>query len=146
MHCTCLCMYVDFYNVFGFFCAEQEALQLPHWIPLHPNQVQNSIVCTMCIDDQHSCHITFIIALLQAFPLLLSSIINISGMYQWPSLADVNTRARRLVSAWVKNQKREEQKQMHLIKVSILHSSVFITQRMICVCINYASIITRDRV
>ena len=35
----------------------------------------------------------------------------------WPSLADVNTRARRLVSAWLKQQKREEQKQAQLQKV-----------------------------
>ncbi|CAI8021600.1 Chromodomain-helicase-DNA-binding protein 7 [Geodia barretti] len=39
-----------------------------------------------------------------------------TGMYLWPTLADVNTRARRLVNAWIKNQKREEQKQVHLLK------------------------------
>ena len=42
----------------------------------------------------------------------------LSGMYVWPTLADVNTRARRLVSAWVKHQKKEEQKQVLLIKVN----------------------------
>ena len=40
------------------------------------------------------------------------------GQYPWPSLADVNTRARRYVSTWVKHQKREELKQAHLVKVS----------------------------
>lgn len=39
------------------------------------------------------------------------------GQLVWPSLADVNTRARRLVSAWLKQQKREEQKQLQLLKV-----------------------------
>ena len=43
-----------------------------------------------------------------------------TGQYAWPTLADVNTRARRLVSAWIKHQKREEQKQVNLIKVSII--------------------------
>ena len=42
-----------------------------------------------------------------------------TGLYAWPTLADVNTRARRLVSAWIKQQKREEQKQVNLMKVSI---------------------------
>ena len=45
-------------------------------------------------------------------------LLSFSGMYLWPTLADVNTRARRLVNAWIKNQKREEQKQVHLLKVS----------------------------
>jgi len=37
----------------------------------------------------------------------------------WPSLAEVNTRARRLVSAWLKQLKKEEQKLAQLQKVSI---------------------------
>ena len=46
-------------------------------------------------------------------------------MFIWPSLADVNTRARRLVSAWVKHQKREEQKQVHLMKVGTAFAPVY---------------------
>lgn len=36
------------------------------------------------------------------------------GHVVWPSLADVNTRARRLVSAWLKLQRREESRLAHL--------------------------------
>ena len=46
------------------------------------------------------------------------------GFYVWPSLAEVNTRARRYVSAWLKYQKREESKQVHLIRVSTGNSVV----------------------
>jgi hypothetical protein len=49
----------------------------------------------------------------------LYDLLSFSGMYLWPTLADVNTRARRLVNAWIKHQKREEQKQVHLLKVSL---------------------------
>ena len=38
----------------------------------------------------------------------------------WPSLADVNTRARRLVNAYLKQQKRDELRQVQLVKVSQL--------------------------
>lgn len=36
----------------------------------------------------------------------------------WPTLADVNTRARRLVNAYLKQQKRDELRQVQLVKVS----------------------------
>lgn len=42
-----------------------------------------------------------------------------TGQLMWPSLAEVNTRARRLVSAWLKQLKKEEQKLAQLQKVSI---------------------------
>lgn len=51
------------------------------------------------------------------------------GMYMWPTLADVNTRARRLVSAWVKHQKKEEQKQVHLLKVKLYTQNHTFTQQ-----------------
>ena len=35
----------------------------------------------------------------------------------WPPLADVNTRARRLVNGFLKHQKKEEQRQIQLQKV-----------------------------
>lgn len=41
------------------------------------------------------------------------------GFYVWPSLAEVNTRARRFVSAWMRHQKREESKLVHLLRVRI---------------------------
>ena len=41
-----------------------------------------------------------------------------SGQYPWPSLAEVNTRARRYISAWIKQLRREELKQAHLLKVN----------------------------
>ena len=40
------------------------------------------------------------------------------GQYPWPSLAEVNTRARRYISAWLKQQRRDEHKQAQLVKVS----------------------------
>lgn len=42
----------------------------------------------------------------------------IGGKYVWPGLAEVNTRARRFVSAWIRYQKREETKLAYLQKVS----------------------------
>ena len=51
------------------------------------------------------------------------------GQLVWPSLADVNTRARRLVSAWLKQQKREEQKQAQLQKVRL---DRFISENVCC--------------
>ena len=41
-----------------------------------------------------------------------------TGQYPWPSLAEVNTRARRYISAWLKQQRRDEHKQAQLVKVS----------------------------
>ena len=41
------------------------------------------------------------------------------GFYVWPGLAEVNTRARRYVSTWIRHQKREETKQAYLQKVCI---------------------------
>lgn len=70
------------------------------------------------------CHIAFAYPSLPLLSLLPFSLPILSGMFFWPSLADVNTRARRLVSAWVKNQKREEQKQLHLMKVKVPHVPV----------------------
>ena len=43
-----------------------------------------------------------------------------AGQYPWPSLAEVNTRARRYISAWLKQQRKDELKQAHLLKVSQL--------------------------
>ena len=39
--------------------------------------------------------------------------------YIWPSLAEINTRSRRLVNAYLKQQKREELRHAQLIKVRI---------------------------
>ena len=36
----------------------------------------------------------------------------------WPSLAEINTRSRRLVNAYLKQQKKEELRQAQLLKVS----------------------------
>ena len=51
------------------------------------------------------------------------------GFYVWPSLAEVNTRARRYVSAWIKHQKREESKQAHMMRVRCLVSSTWPASR-----------------
>lgn len=40
--------------------------------------------------------------------------------YYWPSLAEINTRSRRLVNAYFKQQKREEIRQAQLIKVNYM--------------------------
>ena len=41
----------------------------------------------------------------------------VGGYYVWPSLAEVNTRARRYVACWLKHQKKEEIKQAHIMRV-----------------------------
>lgn len=39
------------------------------------------------------------------------------GVFIWPSLAEINTRARRLVNAYLKQQRREELRLAQLVKV-----------------------------
>lgn len=41
----------------------------------------------------------------------------VPGQLEWPSLADINTRSRRLVNAYLKQQKREEHRQAQILKV-----------------------------
>ena len=41
----------------------------------------------------------------------------LGGVYVWPGLAEVNTRARRYVSAWIRHQKREETRLAYIQKV-----------------------------
>lgn len=41
------------------------------------------------------------------------------GVFIWPSLAEINTRARRLVNAYLKQQRREELRLAQLVKVSM---------------------------
>ena len=73
-----------------------------------------------------TCIVIALLYMCSVYVTLLSSLPHVpspsfQGMFAWPSLADVNTRARRLVSAWVKHQRREEQKQLHLMKVGMQH-------------------------
>ena len=44
-----------------------------------------------------------------------------TNSYVWPSLAEINTRARRLVNAFLKQQRREELRQVQLMKVCDIH-------------------------
>lgn len=52
--------------------------------------------------------------------LLLYGVLYVGGYYVWPSLAEVNTRARRYVTCWIKHQKKEESKHVHLLKVWVV--------------------------
>lgn len=42
----------------------------------------------------------------------------VGGFHSWPILADVNTRARRYVTTWLRHQRREEIKQQNIQRVS----------------------------
>ena len=100
-----------------------------HFFLLHPSLLSIPLLSFSLLSYSSSHSLSSSLLLSPSDP---SSLPILSGMFFWPSLADVNTRARRLVSAWVKNQKREEQKQLHLMKVKVpfipIHVQVYINQ------------------